>query len=45
MIPDIYNSLAEKINFTYTLQMARDGQWGTIDKVTKTRLKDFIRRF
>jgi hypothetical protein len=33
MVPDIYNSLAEKINFTYTLQKSRDGSWGSVNQV------------
>jgi hypothetical protein len=34
MVPDIYNSLAEKMNFTYTLQKSRDGSWGSVDQVS-----------
>ena len=34
MVPDIYNSLAEKINFTYTLRKSRDGSWGSVDQVS-----------
>ena len=33
-VPDIYNSVAEKLNFTYTLQFSKDGGWGSIDKVS-----------
>ena len=32
IIPDIVESLAELLNFTYTLHLARDGKWGA--KVT-----------
>ena len=31
MVPDIFNSLAVKLNFTYTLQLPRDGKWGRRD--------------
>ena len=37
MLPDIYNSLAERMNFTYTLQRSRDGNWGSVDRVVYTR--------
>ena len=33
VVPDIFNSLAEQLNFTYTLQFSRDGGWGSIDEV------------
>ena len=32
MVPDIFNSLAIKLNFTYTLQLPRDGKWGRRDE-------------
>ena len=34
LVPDIFNSLAEKMNFTYSLQPSRDGMWGNIDEVS-----------
>ena len=34
LVPDIFNSLAEKMNFTYGLQPSRDGMWGNIDEVS-----------
>jgi len=30
--PDIINSLADMLNFTYTLQFSRDGNWGSPNK-------------
>ena len=32
-MPDIYNSVADKLNFTYTLQFSQDGNWGSVDQV------------
>ena len=34
MIPDIFNSLARHLNFTYSIALSRDGQWGSVDKDT-----------
>ena len=33
IVPDLYNFLAEHLNFTYTLQLSSDGKWGTTEKV------------
>ena len=32
MIPDIVNSLARQLNFTYSIALSRDGQWGSVNK-------------
>ena len=34
ILPDIYNSLAKDLNFTYTLARPTDGKWGMQDKVS-----------
>ena len=34
MVPDIFNSLARQLNFTYSIAMSRDGQWGSIGQDT-----------
>ena len=34
MIPDIFNSLAKQLNFTYSIAMSRDRNWGSLDKET-----------
>ena len=34
MVPDIVEDLAESLNFTYKLELSRDGYWGTYDKDT-----------
>ena len=33
-VPDVFNSVAQKLNFTYSLQVSRDGGWGSIDNVS-----------
>ena len=33
LVPDVYNSVAEQLNFTYTLQPSTDGYFGSKDKV------------
>ena len=37
MVPDIYRALARRINFTYSLALSRDGQWGERDRVGHIR--------
>ena len=32
LIPDIFNSLARRLNFTYILSNPRDGKWGAVDE-------------
>ena len=32
MVPDIFNSLAKQLNFTYSIAMSRDRNWGSLDK-------------
>ena len=34
MCPDIFNSMASYLNITYSIALARDGNWGTIDPDT-----------
>ena len=34
LIPDTINSLAEKLNFTYSIAMSRDKQWGSKSQET-----------
>ena len=45
LVPDIFNSLAEKMNFTYGLQPSGDGMWGNIDEVSKGLFKYCLIRF
>ena len=35
LVPHIWDSLASRLNFTYTLTRSSDGKWGAQDKVTK----------
>ena len=35
IVPEVFNSLADKLNFTYSLQFSRDGKYGGEDKVHK----------
>jgi hypothetical protein len=37
MVPDIYKALAKRMNFTFTLALSRDGQWGERDRVGHTK--------
>ena len=32
MIPDIFNSIAKQLNFTYSIAMSRDRNWGSLNK-------------
>ena len=32
LVPDIFNSLAQKLNFSYQLTQPRDGNWGAADE-------------
>ena len=34
MVPDIFNTLAMRMNFTYTVKFSSDMKWGGKDKVT-----------
>ena len=34
LIPDIFNSLARHLNFTYSIATSRDGNWGSVNKDT-----------
>ena len=33
MVPDIYRALARRMNFTYSLDLSRDGKWGGRNRV------------
>ena len=41
LVPDIWNSLARSLNFTYTLARSSDGKWGGHDKVTTVIMINF----
>ena len=34
MVPDIFNSMATYLNFTYSIALSRDGNWGKVDPET-----------
>ena len=34
LVPDIFNSFARQLNFTYSIALSRDGYWGAVDKET-----------
>ena len=34
LVPDIYNSLANTLNFTYSVEFSSDGKWGVQDKAS-----------
>ena len=34
IFPDIFESLAETLNFSFALVPSRDGQWGSYDQAT-----------
>ena len=36
MVPDIFNALAMRMNFTYTVDFSADRKWGGKDKVTQS---------
>ena len=36
MVPDIFNALAMRMNFTYTVDFSSDRKWGGKDKVTQS---------
>ena len=33
MVPDIFNALARRMNFTFSVAFSSDGKWGGKDKV------------
>jgi hypothetical protein len=39
IVPDIYNSMARALNFTYSLKLSSDGKWGGQDMVRATLAK------
>ena len=45
MMADVFNSLAEKANFTYTLQKSRDGNWGSLNEVGNCRKIVYLLQF
>ena len=38
LVPDIFNSLAAALNFTYTLALSPDGKFGSMNKASHKRL-------
>ena len=41
LVPDIFNSLAAALNFTYTLALSPDGKFGSMNKVSKKGVLKF----
>ena len=35
MVPDIFNALAKRMNFTFSVAFSSDGKWGGKEKVNK----------